>query len=255
MSTLTIIETGRAPETIRSDWPDYPQMFEELLSPHLPGWSYQSIAVSEGEDLPDPKILDAILITGSPAGVYDQLPWMAPLMKFIRDAAAIRVPQIGICFGHQAVAFALGARVEKSDKGWGIGRHVYDIVSPQSWMGDTPPQTFSRGVSHQDQVLSLPPGATQMAKSTFCEFAALSYPQENAISFQGHPEFSSGFSCALYDVRRGTRFSNEMVQSAEASLQSPIDNNLVGAWMATFLRNSVDSRRGSLSTPRSKPLD
>ncbi|MEL7540699.1 MAG: type 1 glutamine amidotransferase [Pseudomonadota bacterium] len=235
MPVLTIIETGRAPDGIRADWPLYPAMFETLLAPYLPDWSYQSVALSSGETLPDPAGLDAILITGSPAGVYDDTPWMAPLMDFIRWTADAQVPQIGICFGHQAVAHALGAKVAKSDKGWGIGRHVYDVTNAQAWMGAAPPKTFSLGVSHQDQVLTLPPGAIQVACSDFCEFAALAYPGANAISFQGHPEFSPGFSCALYGVRKGTRFSVEMVDAAEQSLHVPIDNDLVGEWMAQFL--------------------
>ncbi|NQY15420.1 MAG: type 1 glutamine amidotransferase [Henriciella sp.] len=239
MPELTIIETGRAPETIRQDWPLYPAMFESLLAPHLPGWTFGSVALSNGEVLPDPASLDAILITGSPAGVYDDTPWMAPLMDYIRWAADAQTPQIGICFGHQAIAHALGAQVAKSDKGWGIGRHVYDIYAPQTWQGPEPPKSFSLGVSHQDQVLTLPVGATHVAGSAFCEFAALAYPSAKAISFQGHPEFSPGFSCALYGVRKGTKFSVEMVDEAETSLQTPIDNDLVGQWMAQFLKQST----------------
>ncbi len=239
MTKLTIIETGRAPVGIRADWPLYPAMFESLLSPHLSDWTYQSVALSSGAPLPDPTSLDAILITGSPAGVYDDEPWMAPLMDFIRWAADAQTPQVGICFGHQAIAHALGAQVMKSDKGWGIGRHVYDVVNPQSWMGREPTETFSLGVSHQDQVLTLPAGAIHVARSDFCEFAALAYPSAKAISFQGHPEFSPGFSCALYGVRKGTRFSVEMVDTAEQSLQTPIDNDLVGTWMAQFLSHAL----------------
>ncbi|MEL7032574.1 MAG: type 1 glutamine amidotransferase [Pseudomonadota bacterium] len=235
MTTLTIIETGRTPEGIRADWPLYPAMFESLLAPHLPDWTYQSVALSSGESLPDPASLNAILITGSPAGVYDETPWMASLMDFIRWAADAHVPQVGICFGHQAIAHALGAQVAKSDKGWGIGRHVYDIVAPQAWIGSAAPETFGLGVSHQDQVLTLPPGAVQVARSDFCEYAALAYPAANAISFQGHPEYSPGFSCALYGVRKGTRLSVDMVEAAEKSLQVPVDNNLVGEWIAQFL--------------------
>ena len=235
MPTLTIIETGRPPEKIQGDWPDYPEMFQDLLEPHLPGWVFDSVALSSGEALPDPAELDAILITGSAAGVYDDFPWMAPLMDFIRAAAQAQIPQIGICFGHQAIANALGADVAKSDKGWGIGRHVYDVLAPQPWMGPEAPKSFSLGVSHQDQVLSLPPGAIQVAKNDFCEFAALAYPNAKAISFQGHPEFSSGFSCALYEVRKGTRLPVEMVEAAEASFAEPIDNDQTGQWMARFL--------------------
>ena len=106
MTKLTIIETGRAPTQIRDDWPNYPSMFETLLSPYLPGWTYEAIALSEGETLPDPVSLDAVLHTGSPAGVYDDLPWMSPLMDFIRWTVDAAKPQIGICFGHQAIAHA-----------------------------------------------------------------------------------------------------------------------------------------------------
>ena len=239
MKTLTIIETGQAPEAIRADWPDYPAMFESLIAPHLPGWRYSPVHLSQGEQLPDPATLDAILTTGSPAGVYDaHLPWMAPLMDFIRWAAAAETPQVGICFGHQAIAHALGAKVGKSDKGWGIGRHVYNIHAPQSWMGDTPPATFSLGVSHQDQVQSLAPGAILVAASDFCDHAAIAYPAQNAISFQGHPEFSPAFNCALYGIRKGKALPTELVDAAEESLKTPVDNDLVGQWMAKFLQSA-----------------
>ncbi|MEM7493611.1 MAG: type 1 glutamine amidotransferase [Pseudomonadota bacterium] len=236
MPTLTIIETGQAPEAIRSDWPDYPTMFQTLLEPHLDGWDYSSVRLSQGEVLPDPASLDAILITGSPAGVYDNEPWMPPLMDFIRWSASAETPQIGICFGHQAIAHALGAKVGKSGKGWGIGRHIYDVVHSQDWMGTEPPDNFSLGVSHQDQVQSLAPGATLIGRSDFCEFAAIAYPAAKAISFQGHPEFTPDFNCSLYGVRKGTVLPTDFVNAAEESLQTPVDNHLVGSWMAAFLK-------------------
>lgn len=239
MPTLTIIETGLAPEAIRADWPDYPYMFAKLLAPHLPGWQYHTVALCSGDLLPDPSRLDAILITGSPAGVYDETAWMAPLMDFIRWAASDRIPQIGICFGHQAIAHALGAQVRKSDKGWGIGRHVYDISAPQPWMGTAPPQHFSLGVSHQDQVETLPPGAVCVAGSAFCPHAALAYTAQNAISFQGHPEFSPAFNCALYGVRKGGALPVNMVEAAEDSFNSPVDNPLVAEWLGRFLQTAA----------------
>ncbi len=106
-------------------------------------------------------------------------------------------------------------------------------------MAEDAPNEFSLGVSHQDQVLSLPPGATLVAQNDFCEFAALSYPAANAMSFQGHPEYSPGFSCALYNVRRGTKLSHEMVDAAEASFSDPVENDLVAKWIANFLVESV----------------
>ncbi|WP_084420747.1 type 1 glutamine amidotransferase [Henriciella litoralis] len=235
---LTILETGLPPEAIRADWPRYPAMFESLIKPHMPGFTCESVAVSSGDDFPDLDGIDAILVTGSAAGVYEQHPWMGPLLNFIQRAAAKKTPQIGVCFGHQAIAKALGGRVEKSDKGWGLGRHVYDIIERPDWMGDYRGETFSLGVSHQDQVLSLPPGAQVVARSDFTPFAVLDYGAVPAISFQGHPEFSAGFCNALYNVRRGTAFSPERVDAASKSLETPVDNDLVGKWMANFLKEA-----------------
>lgn len=237
---LTIVETGLPPESLRGEWPDYPEMFEKLLSPHLPGWEFATLSVAKGEAFTDPADLDAILITGAAAGVYDEEPWMDPLMDFIRWTAASQTPQVGICFGHQALAQALGAQVRKSDKGWGIGRHVYDIAARPAWMDGYDEPTFALGVSHQDQVETLPPGAEQVAGSTFCPFAALNYPAAPAISFQGHPEYSPEFSCALYGIRKGTRIATELVEAAEDSFAASIDNDLVARWIASFLTTATD---------------
>ena len=93
------------------------------------------------------------MITGSPAGVYDAEPWIDPLMDFIRSAAASDVPQVGICFGHQILAEALGGKVIKSEKGWGVGRHTYDVVVCPAFAEEVCPATISAAVSHQDQVV------------------------------------------------------------------------------------------------------
>ena len=236
---LTILETGLPPQGIRDDWPRYPAMFAELIRPHYPELTFENVAVSEGESFPAIETVDAVLVTGSAAGVYEEHDWLAPLFDFIRDAASTGIPQIGVCFGHQAIAAALGARVEKSDKGWGIGRHVYDVEHRPAWMTGLEGATFSLGVSHQDQVVSLPEGARVVARSDFTPFAALDYGHVPAISFQGHPEFSSGFCCALYNVRRGTAFGPERVDEACDSLSTPVDNSLVGQWMANFLRSKA----------------
>ena len=232
---LSIIETGQPPQALGDEWPTYPVMFADLLRPHRPDLAFETISIMNGDALPDPSSLDAVLITGSPAGVYDDTPWMQPLFQFIRAATAVQLPQVGICFGHQAIACALGADVGKSEKGWGIGRHTYDVLEYPIWMRGFSGRRFSLGVSHQDQVKSLPAGARCIARSDFCNFAALDYPEARAISFQGHPEYSPGFSCALYGVRRGRVLSEDSVDQACASLETPVDNALVGGWISNFI--------------------
>ena len=88
---------------------------------------------------------------------------------------------------------------------------------------------------------SLPPGASVVAASDFTPYAALDYGDTPAISFQGHPEFSQGFCCALYNVRRGTALAADRVDAACDSLDRPVDNASVGKWMANFLRQRARS--------------
>ena len=238
---LTILETGLVPEPIRADFPDYPAMFRQLLLAADPDLTFETVSVIQGERLPEPEGLEGVLITGSPAGVYDTDPWIAPLMEFIRAAAVARIPQVGICFGHQVMAEALGGKAVKSDKGWGIGRHTYTMVRCPEWTGDCP-EEISVPVSHQDQIVTLPPGASVIARSEFTPFAGLDYGATPAMSFQCHPEFDADYSEALYFIRRGTRLSEEAVDAAVLSLQQPLDNARIGKWIAAFLKQEHFNR-------------
>ena len=234
---LTIVETGLPPEDLRADWPGYPSMFQTLLQSADTGFSYETVSLATGAVLPDPETLDGILITGSASGVYDAEPWMAPLFAFIRAAADAHIPQFGVCFGHQAMAEALGGKAEKSDKGWGVGRHLYEVPHKPVWMAEAPDQ-FAIAVSHQDQVTVAPPSTRITATSDFCPHAGLVYTDFPAASFQGHPEFGPGFAGALHTLRRD-RIGSDLVDEALASFAAPLDSLEVGKWMAGFFRTSA----------------
>ncbi len=233
---LTIIETGTIPVDVEGDYPPYPKMFADLIGAADEALSFTSVSPVTGEALPDPATLDALLITGSPASVYDDEVWIGELLDFIRAAANAGTPQIGICFGHQALAQALGGKVEKAPQGWGIGRHAYEIVQPQDWMGGKLPEQISLNVSHQDQVMHVPDHAQIILRSDFCPAAGLAYTDSPAISFQGHPEFSNAYAAALYNARKGKVFSDADVTAALASMHGASDAGLIAQWMARFLR-------------------
>jgi GMP synthase-like glutamine amidotransferase len=234
---ITIIETGRAPDALREEFPRYPDMFRSLLHPADAGLSFAAAAVLDGEALPDPAACEAVLITGSPFGVYDSTPWMDPLRDFIRATAALRTPMVGVCFGHQIIADALGGEVRKSEKGWGVGRHTYEVLATRDWMPGAG-QTLSLAVSHQDQVITPPKGATTLARSAHTAHAMLAYEDAPILSLQGHPEFSDVYVSALYNNRRGRALSEAQVDGAIASLDQRHDNALVATWMARFLRTA-----------------
>ena len=89
-------------------------------------YDYTTYEVREGKLPSAPEEQDGYIVTGSPAGVYDDLPWIEPLKTFLVQAKG-KAKLVGICFGHQIMAEAFGGRVEKSDRGWGIGLHRYQI--------------------------------------------------------------------------------------------------------------------------------
>ena len=221
---LAILETGRPPGKLAEQFGDYPGMFEAMLGP---GFEIEVFDVQAGE-LPNPDAHDAVLITGSPSGVYDPLPWIEPLLEFIRSAKESRM--VGICFGHQAMAEALGGRVQKSDKGWSAGLHRYDIVRREPWMDGA--GTIADPASHQDQVVVQPPNTDVVVASDFTPFAGLAWTDRPAISFQFHPEFSPAFAKALIEKRY------DIVPDADAaiaSLDAPNDNARVAGWIRRFL--------------------
>ena len=121
---LTIVQTGDVPTPLRGRFGAYPPMFEKMFAAAESHFDYEVVPIHEGAPFPDPTALEAILLPGSAAGVYDShIGWMQPLRDFIRAAYAARTPMVGICFGHQIMADALDGVVRKSEKGWGLGRH------------------------------------------------------------------------------------------------------------------------------------
>ena len=221
---LAILETGRPPGDLAGQFGDYPAMFAELLGE---GFEIDTFDVPAGQ-FPDAVAHDAVLITGSPAGVYEPLPWIAPLSEFIRAASASKM--VGVCFGHQIMAEALGGHVEKSNKGWGAGLHRYSVVHPEQWMNGV--REIAIPASHQDQVVVQPPNTGVVAASDFTPFAGLAWTDRPAISFQFHPEFSPDFAKALIEKRYDIVPDPD---AAIASLDAPNDNARVGGWIRRFL--------------------
>jgi len=226
---VAVLETGRPPGNLAEEFGDYPAMFGQLLGP---GFEIESFDVQAGE-FPEPAARHVYMITGSPAGVYEDLPWIAPLEQFIREADGAKM--IGICFGHQVMAKALGGRVEKSNKGWGAGLHRYNVVRSEPWIDSA--RVIAIPASHQDQVVVQPPNTDVVAASDFTPFAGLAWSDRPAISFQFHPEFSPAFAKALIEKRYDAVPNPD---AAIASLDAPNDSVRVGQWIRNFLNGDSE---------------
>jgi GMP synthase-like glutamine amidotransferase len=215
---IGILEVGRPPEELKTKFSDYPQMAIDWLGDIDANFS--RYAVLDCILPSNVKDADIWIIMGSRFGVYEPHDWIAPLEEFVRATQKANGKMFGICFGHQLIAQALGGRVEKSEKGWGVGIHSYKPTNNWPEKFCTPPETISIQAFHQDQVVELPVGAEQVATSDFCEHAALWYPNF-ALTFQGHPEFSSDYVTALLESRRGNLFSDSLVDDAFSKRNQP----------------------------------
>lgn len=236
---LGILEAGRPPEPLADKYRSYPDMIADLIKTSAPKqWSFRSYAVLDSDLPAAPDECDAWLISGSKFGAYEDLDWIHALEEFLRQAFATAVPIIGICFGHQILAQALGGRVIKSDKGWGLGASSYRWTEKKpDWLAKTPladREQFVIQALHQDQVIEIPEGASIIARNDFCPVAALAYG-DRAISFQGHPEFSADYVADLIEVRRGTVWDDTIADKALKSLDVALDRDEIGAGIVQFL--------------------
>ena len=224
----------------RARFKDYPGMFAQLLLAEDSSLELSSFAALDGELPQNLEACDAYLITGSRFGVYEDHQWIRDLEALVRDLFAAAKPVIGICFGHQIIAQALGGQVGKSRKGWGVGVHTWKLEEKPDWMNHKD-EHFSMLVSHQDQVHTLPANGKTLAQSEFCSIAAFQIGS-TALGFQGHPEFSKDYSEAIMELRRDI-LGEEVYQTGMASLSEVPQGDLVARWTLDFISHALQDDR------------
>jgi GMP synthase-like glutamine amidotransferase len=220
---IGILQTGQAPDALKADMGDYPDMFQRLLAGH--GLTFRTFHV-EAMAFPDSvHDCEGWLITGSRHGAYEDHPFIPPLMDFIRAAYAGHVPMVGICFGHQIIAQAMGGKVERYAGGWAVGAQDYDFngekVTLNAW--------------HRDQVVAKPEAAQVIATHDFCTNAALLY-DDRAFTVQAHPEFRPEFVDGLMRTRGPGLVPDELMAAARARLDAPLADHSMAAQIAAFFK-------------------
>lgn len=225
-------------DAVRPEWVDdfgeYADMFQQLLGPRDPELEFKVYDVMLEEYPQDVDEVDAYLITGSKFSVYEDLPWIHRLLEFIRELHERQKKTVGICFGHQAVAQALGGRAARADDGWGVGLHEHVFQSVPEWFDGGDPD-FDVLVMHQDQVLENAPGAKTLASSAFCP-NAVSQLGEHMLTFQGHPEFVNAYSSEIIRFRWDL-IGQEKAAAGLESLSRKPETDRMAAWILSFLRS------------------
>lgn len=226
---IGILIAGHPPEQTVEQHGTYADAFERLLSGH--NFEFENWTCLEGNFPESVNAADGWLVTGSKFGAYEDLPWIPPLEKFLQSAYKEDIPIVGVCFGHQVLAQALGGKVAKYEGGWSAGRVEYNLEGHED-----PVPLYAW---HQDQVISLPDDARVVGSTPFCEYAALAYG-EKAYSIQPHPEFTADFFKDLY-AGRGGNLTKEGRTQAEASIQEakPTNSAAIASTIAAFFKASA----------------
>lgn len=229
---VAILQCDNLMEKLRPRFGEYRDMIERMLSGLPLSFSFEVFDCRKQEYPSDLGKYDFFITTGSRASVYENEPWILDLIAFVRELDKNRKKLIGICFGHQLIAVALGGEVKKSDKGWGVGVSVNRVVSRPEWMNDWIGE-LKVLVSHQDQVTRLSEGAVVIAESDFCPYFVVQW-NDHFLSIQGHPEWSRDYAEALMLERRAI-IPAPRVEEGLASLRLETDHHLFVRWIVDFV--------------------
>ncbi len=222
---IGILQTGHAPEALIDETGDYDEMFNALLDGN--DFTFETFAVVDGKFPQSVNDADGWVITGSRHGAYEKHPWIPPLEDLIHDIIKSGKPMVGVCFGHQVIAQALGGKVEKFKGGWSVGRTDYDLNG----------KTVTLNAWHQDQITQLPEGAKVLGSNHFCQYAMVAYG-DNVWTVQAHPEYSNEFLHGLRKTRGKGVVPEEILKEAADRQDGPNNNSDIGRFMAEFLKKA-----------------
>lgn len=211
---------------------DYTDMMTALFG-HHPEIEVVPYDVVKGGMPAGPNECDAWMTTGSRYSVHDDEAWIRSLETFIRDVAAKEVPFVGICFGHQLLAKALGGEVVISESGWEVGIKEIQLSTGISFFPDDL-GSYSVINSHTEQIRTPPKGATVIGWSEHCPVSMM-VVGSSMLGIQGHPEMSKEYAEALINSRSGSSIPYEVAAQGVASLVVHADSQVVADLIVRFL--------------------
>jgi GMP synthase (glutamine-hydrolysing) len=249
---ILLIQAGTPPDDIRTSEGDLSDWFRRALGSLADG--LEVVRVFEGEALPAPGAHRAAIITGSWAMVTDRLHWSEATGDWIRQAMGIDMPLFGVCYGHQLMADALGGQVGYHPAGLEVGCQEIELLrgaASDSLVGDLPSR-FAAHLTHLQTVLTPPPNALVLARSSHDPHQILRYGP-HAISTQFHPEFTPRISAACVTRRADMLRSDGRDPDVMLSdlCETPVAQGLLRRFVQSYTYEAqasppIESREGLL---------
>ena len=213
---------------------DIPDMFGRLLEEAGVEADLCIYRVWEGELPSSTGVCDGWLTSGARASVFEDEEWIKDFEEFVRALHGDQRKTVGICFGHQMIAQALGGETCRAESGWGIGVQPVTIHKQKHWM--QPPMESCRLLfTHQDQVMSLPEGAVLVGSAEHCPNAMFTIG-DHILSIQGHPEYSRPYLRPLIESREAI-IDPITFKAGLASLEMEHHRSEMAQWLRHFLQD------------------
>ncbi len=232
MKKIGILRADPVNPKLSGEFGEYEDMITKALSTIIGEFTYRTYDVQQFEYPEDINEVEAYFITGSSASAYDDLAWIHQLCDFVRVLDKQKKKMIGLCFGHQLIAHALGGKVALSGKGWNIGIKTVSLTNiGQQQLGKF--TSFNLINSHRDQVLKLPKDCITLAGNTFCPIY-MYQKEQHIFSIQGHIEMTKAYAAQLYQLREHL-FEPTLYQQAIKSFDASHDYQLVTKWITDFI--------------------
>lgn len=236
---ITLIKTGQTFDELSARRGCFERWFEEVFGDHVDEW--EVIHAHLGQALPSLSAPRAVVVTGSPVSVYERLPWSEATASWLAELITREVPVLGVCYGHQLIAHALGGEVSRSPNGREVG--AVEVRHNGDPLFDGLPERFSVWQSHVDEVSRAPEGAEVIAYNEHSAVQAMAVgPLCRTV--QWHPEFDGEIGrhyikarAHLIDQERGEGSAERLALTQPQALNSGA--RLIQNFARQWLRSSI----------------